>query len=128
MLDHAVACAPIEACGLLSRDGGGQWSGFFPVPNAARSKSRFVMEPGALHSVITRVESCGDEVAGYFHSHPYGPAEPSKVDIEEWPDRAWVSFIGSRDRSVSGQNGWTLQAFEFAERSSGGAALVFGVR
>ncbi len=117
MLDHAAACAPLEACGLLSKDVDGRWSEFYPVSNAARSQSRFVMEPDALFLVISRVESLGGEVAGFFHSHPDGPAEPSQVDTVEWPDRTWVSFLGSLNPHSSEQLDWTLRAFELTGTS-----------
>lgn len=114
MLDNAVARAPIEACGLVSKNGVGQWSGFFPVANAARSKSRFVMDPAALYPVVRRVESTGGEIAGYFHSHPSGPATPSEVDVAEWPDRSWLSFIAFPCRHGSDHSEWTLRAFGMA--------------
>ena len=85
LIAHAREEAPDEACGLL----GGR-SGTQPVVQtsirtaniAAEPTYRFEIDPEALLAGRDRLESAGQELIGFYHSHPKGPAEPSETDQE----------------------------------------------
>jgi [CysO sulfur-carrier protein]-S-L-cysteine hydrolase len=89
MRDHVQACAPLEACGLLL--GRAQVvARVVPVENAARSRSRFRMEPAAQLSAFRSMEEHGLDLLGIFHSHPAEAMNetaalegPSETDIRE---------------------------------------------
>ncbi len=78
---------PREACGILTgtrtQDGAEQVTGFIPARNVHPSpETYFEIDPQALIDAH-RAARTGDspQVLGYFHSHPAGPARPSKTDI-----------------------------------------------
>lgn len=82
MQRHINYEAPLEACGLLGGKNG-HVELVLPVKNAAASPVRFSMDPKAQLRAMQQIEMEGLELVGIFHSHPRGPSEPSKTDIEE---------------------------------------------
>jgi proteasome lid subunit RPN8/RPN11 len=82
MQDHLASCLPEEGCGLLAGRAA-RVSEVIPVPNAARSATRFLMEPRAQLLALERIEQEGLELLGIFHSHPAGPDGPSETDMRE---------------------------------------------
>jgi proteasome lid subunit RPN8/RPN11 len=71
------------------------------------------------HWALNREESRGD-VVGFFHTHPLGPARPSRRDVKTM--RAWASCFGKPllclIQSVDG-----LAAFRFDNHASSGSEL-----
>jgi len=82
MLRHAAAEAPLEACGLLAGKDG-QVQKVFPMRNAARSAVRFRLDPQEQFDIFSAMEERGLELLGIYHSHPNGPATPSRTDVAE---------------------------------------------
>lgn len=82
LVDHAVACAPLEACGLL---GGTSASvtRFVPVLNSTASPTRFALDGAELLAAESTIERAGLEVVGVMHSHPSSPAWPSDTDLRD---------------------------------------------
>jgi proteasome lid subunit RPN8/RPN11 len=96
---------PEEACGLL----GGIDNRVFavvPVTNVLRSVARYRMEPAEQLRAFQRFEADAMDLVGIYHSHPAGPAQPSKTDVAEayYPDAAYL--IWSMDIE-----GWKCRAF-----------------
>jgi proteasome lid subunit RPN8/RPN11 len=83
MLEHVKAAHPNEGCGLIAgRSGVGER--FIPMRNtAANPATRFAMDPSELVRAFQSMRGAGEEIAAICHSHPFGPAAPSSVDIEE---------------------------------------------
>jgi proteasome lid subunit RPN8/RPN11 len=97
---HARRAYPDECCGFLVAppDPGD--------PRSARSvrsvieasneyaggrRRRFLVQPEELRAVERRLEGDGQVLAGFYHSHPDHPAEPSQFDQEHaWP---WYSYL-----------------------------------
>jgi proteasome lid subunit RPN8/RPN11 len=80
MLAHALAEAPLEACGIVvGRDG--RPLRFVPTANAAASPVRYEIAPRDLLRVTLAVEAAGESIWGIFHSHPTSAAYPSATDI-----------------------------------------------
>jgi len=71
---------PREACGILLGNHA-TITRFVETANVHPSPAtRFEIDPQALIDVHRIARAGGEQVAGYFHSHPAGPAEPSATD------------------------------------------------
>ena len=48
------------------------------------------MDPAELIAAMRDLRNAGEELTGIYHSHPHGPAHPSKTDIERayYPEAA----------------------------------------
>lgn len=118
MLDHVLAALPEEACGLLGgRDGAVRR--VIPVANAARSATRFRMQPEQQVRAMLALEAEGLEMTGIFHSHPEGPPGPSATDLAEaaYPQAAYLIWS-------PGPQGWACHAFRLEPDGARPIALV----
>jgi proteasome lid subunit RPN8/RPN11 len=88
LIEHARKKYPEEACGLLV--GRGSADRFIPMENTLASTTAFEMDPAQLISAFRDLRQGGEELIGIYHSHPSGPARPSKMDIERayYPEAA----------------------------------------
>jgi len=80
MLAHALAEAPLEACGIVAGCDGRPLR-FIPTANAAQSPVRYEIAPRDLLRITIEVESAGECIWAIFHSHPTTAAYPSATDI-----------------------------------------------
>jgi proteasome lid subunit RPN8/RPN11 len=88
VIQSARDAYPKEACGLLvGRDAAGR---FVPVKNVATDASQYEMDPAELIASLRDLRQTGEKLLAIFHSHPSGPAEPSKRDIQQayYPEAA----------------------------------------
>src|SRR5690554_2802929 len=77
---EARKAAPLECCGILL-GAAGRIDHAVPAANiAADPRTRFEIEPGALIAAYRAERAGGPKVAGFYHSHPDGPAAPSAID------------------------------------------------
>lgn len=80
MLAAARAAHPEEACGILLGTER-KVQAFLQTANVhARPERHFEIDPQALIDAHRTARGGGPRIAGYFHSHPEGPAEPSATD------------------------------------------------
>lgn len=93
---HAAAEAPREACGLLFAS-----ADRIEVVRATRNvadepERRFEIDPAALFAAIRAERAGGPRLAGYYHSHPGGRAEPSDTDRASaaGDGRLWLIVAG----------------------------------
>ncbi|ADD05108.1 metalloprotease JAMM1, desampylating [Natrialba magadii ATCC 43099] len=94
--DHARDGAPEEICGIL----GGSFDAnrsrvesSYPTVNVADTpRTRYRIDPEEQLECFERLEAAGEEIVGFYHTHPNGPARPSETDVEAatWPDRSYV--------------------------------------
>ena len=84
VIEHAKVSYPREGCGLLTA------TRFIPVANIAPGATEFEMDPAELIAAMRDLRIAGEELTGIYHSHPHGPAHPSKTDIERayYPEAA----------------------------------------
>ena len=80
MLAQLQDVYPLEGCGLLAGRGG-RVERIYPVDNALRSPTEFEMDPGQQVQAMFDLEEAGWEMVAIYHSHPYGPPEPSTTDV-----------------------------------------------
>ncbi|WP_080508429.1 desampylase [Haloparvum sedimenti] len=107
LIAHARDGVPEEVCGVLggtrvadderpTSDGTGRTDRAetsLAVENAAaNARSRYEMAPAALLEAVEAIEDAGDDVVGFYHSHPRGPAEPSATDRDRatWDGYCYV--------------------------------------
>ena len=92
VIDHARACKPEEACGILAGDRGGNVKRVFLMENAEHSSSFYVMDSREQFQVFDEMERDGLELVAIFHSHPHSPAFPSPKDMELalYPDSVYL--------------------------------------
>jgi len=90
--------APLEVCGVLggrseSVDEPRRVSTAYPAENVASTpQTRYAIDPETQYAIFTRLEACGEEIVGFYHSHPRGPDRPSATDaaLATWPGRSYV--------------------------------------
>jgi proteasome lid subunit RPN8/RPN11 len=88
VIEHAKANYPQESCGLLV--GAGSATRFIPMANVLASSSAYEMDTGSLIRTFRDLRSTGEELLAIYHSHPHGPARPSRSDVERayYPEAA----------------------------------------
>lgn len=80
MIAHAGANPAREACGLLLGEPARVISAE-PAANVAGDPAHaFELDPGALFRAQRAARAGGPQIAGWYHSHPNGRAEPSAED------------------------------------------------
>ena len=80
LLAEAEQAAPFECCGLLLGDGR-KIASYRAADNAHPDPAtHFEIDPAALIHALREERQGGTRVAGYYHSHPTGPGEPSTTD------------------------------------------------
>ncbi|MCB2078545.1 MAG: M67 family metallopeptidase [Novosphingobium sp.] len=94
--EEAARAAPEECCGLLLGQGE-------TITEARRADNvadnrlhRFEIDPMALLSAHKAARAGGQQVLGYFHSHPQGHPVPSATDCDHasGDDRVWAIVAG----------------------------------
>ena len=96
VVDHAREGAPEEVVGVLAGRRGDDVS---TVERALRGRNaadaprtRYEIAPNEQLALLEQVEAAGDDVVGFYHSHPRGPAAPSDVDAGRaaWPGHSYL--------------------------------------
>ena len=80
LVAHAWSDFPYEVCGLLGVTPSGDVR-HFPITNAERSMTYYVMEPHELLGALRTIEDEGWQLVIY-HSHTHTQAYPSRTDID----------------------------------------------
>ena len=106
--EHAAGVGREECCGaLLGR--GGVVVRAQPLANEASERTnRYFIGPRSVLALEAAAVRAGLEVIGFYHSHPSGGAEPSKVDLgHAWP--GYLYLIVSPGDGADGVRGWRLR-------------------
>lgn len=114
---HAREGAPEEVCGVLggSRNPDGETvvTTSRRVPNVADTPgTRYELDPADQMQAMDAIEEQGEEVVGFYHSHPRGPEGPSETDarLATWPGYCYC-IVSLPDEAVGAWR-WTGEAFE----------------
>ena len=118
IVERAREGHPEEICGIFGGEYGPERSRVrsqYPAENVAETpRTRYRIDPEAQLERFERLEARGEEIVGFYHSHPQGPPRPSETDVASatWPDRSYVVVsldpleLGSwRWRSSDGEAG-----------------------
>ncbi|MFP9190476.1 desampylase [Natronosalvus vescus] len=114
IVEDARSAVPEECCGVF---GGGfdtnrsRVDSRYPTRNvAAEPRREYRIDPEEQLAVFEELEDRGEEIVGFYHSHPRGPHEPSETDVAgaAWPDRSYVivSLEGDHGEEVIGSWRW----------------------
>ncbi|MFN2556293.1 MAG: Mov34/MPN/PAD-1 family protein [Nitriliruptorales bacterium] len=97
LVDRAWSDFPYEVCGLLGLRSDGSIV-HFPVTNAERSMTYYVMDGKELLQAMRTIEDEGWRLAIY-HSHTHTEAFPSRTDVElaAYPDALHL-IVSLQDR------------------------------
>jgi proteasome lid subunit RPN8/RPN11 len=82
---EARAAFPGECCGLLEGKRDGDFiriTALHPARNLSSDNDRFEIDTADHFAAIRAARANGHEIAGCYHSHPNGKAEPSARDAE----------------------------------------------
>lgn len=114
MVAHAREGAPEEVVGVLAgeRDPD-RVTGVERASNAAETpETRYAIDPAEQVAVLDRIEARGDEVVGFYHSHPRGPPRPSATDEARatWAGYVYAIVSLADDPSLDAWR-WTGEAF-----------------
>ena len=99
MVAHALACYPLEMCGLIAGAPGGDdvvsvaW--FEPCDNIAESSKVYTVDPRQHLAADRRAEDEGIEIVGVVHSHTHTEPYPSPTDVAQAVDPGWHYVIVS---------------------------------
>src|SRR5204863_9842922 len=77
---HAKAAYRNDGCGWIV--GGQGAERFIPMRNISPSAAHYEMDPAELIATLRDLRQTGEDLIAIYHSHPHGPAEPSKTDVE----------------------------------------------
>lgn len=116
-IDHAREGAPAEVCGVLGGDRGpaSHARTLHRAENVATNpRVEYRIDPTEQLSLMEAVEADGQEVVGFYHSHPRGPAEPSPTDRRRatWTGRSYVIVVLDCAHPYVGSWRWTGEEFE----------------
>lgn len=96
MRSEAQAAHPDECCGILLGEGRAI-NRAVPAKNVHPTpQTHFEIDPQALIDAHRAAREGGLQVAGYYHSHPVGEAEPSATDaaMASGDGRVWALIAG----------------------------------
>lgn len=95
---HAEQSLPLEAAALLFgrvQDSDVVVSHIELVPNIAKSKTSFSVDPETEYRLLVEAEERGEDLVGIFHSHP-APPKPSASDLRNMRLNPVVWVISSK--------------------------------
>ncbi|NOY69912.1 MAG: M67 family metallopeptidase [Deltaproteobacteria bacterium] len=91
LISHAIAEAPLEACGYLAGKDG-TITKAYKMTNTDQSNIHFSFAPEEQFRVVKAARKEGTDLIAVYHSHPETPARPSKEDIRLAHDPC-VSYV-----------------------------------
>lgn len=108
IIKHAYRGEEAEICGILGGTHEAEQSIVTSVRQAENvaemPQMRYYIDPEEQLELTEELEANGEEVVGFYHSHPAGPTKPSETDAARatWPGRSYVivamdgyPFVGS---------------------------------
>ena len=111
---HSEAAYPNECCGILlgqSSPGMRIVTRTVPVPNTSPTpKNHYEIAPRDLIRILRAAHQSGEEILGFYHSHPDHPAAPSPTDLTEahWLGCSYL-ITCVRDGHASQTNSFRLE-------------------
>jgi len=104
---HAADGYPYEICGMLAGPKGGSTvTRAVRAVNDVKDRARdtYRIHPDEHRRIEREVDEAGDEILGYYHSHPEHPARASIRDTEQaWP-RAFYLIVSCVRGQVTESN------------------------
>lgn len=93
IITHCLAVLPDEGCGLFACDGDDRVVAVYPTSNQSPSPVSYTVPPEEHFAALQHAEAAGWRLGGVFHSHPFGSAELSMVDLQAAIEPEWVYLV-----------------------------------
>ncbi|NIO76584.1 MAG: hypothetical protein GTN69_12045 [Armatimonadetes bacterium] len=111
MREHARKTYPEECCGILlgRRNHSQVICSVYPTSNCmtVRTHDRYEMDPREILRADRAAEKEGEEILGFYHSHPDHPPAPSPTDAEfAWPGYIYL-IIAVKEGKETQIKAWT---------------------
>jgi len=109
---HGASTYPDECCGALLGPKQGAIIAAYALPNehAGERRRRFLIGPDEYRMAEKRASETGQELLGFYHSHPDHPAVPSAFDLEHaWPNLSYI-IVSVKKGSPDEMRSWRLKA------------------
>jgi proteasome lid subunit RPN8/RPN11 len=90
---HARNCYPSEACGILAGKivgGNKNVEEVYHTRNVLNSPSAYEIDSVEQLEIFEKTESCGLEILGFYHSHPFWDSFWSEIDEER--SKLWIGY------------------------------------
>lgn len=102
---------PHECCGIFGGDPAQNAVAQIAVAenlNQERSRDRYLMNPKDIVRAQKEFSARGQDVLGYYHSHPDHPARPSETDrANAWAGYSYV-IVSVMNGKVADTRSWVL--------------------
>jgi proteasome lid subunit RPN8/RPN11 len=109
---HAAETYPHECCGALYGRADSDIIGeALPLPNTTEEgpRRRFLIRPADYRWAEAHATKSGQELVGFYHSHPDHPARPSQHDLDHaWPNMHYL-ITSVLDGRVDVTRAWRLR-------------------
>jgi len=121
MTEFAEAAYPYEGCGVLVGKPGGVLVAVSEVVEGRnlvqdRRHDRYELDPKDIIRAERQAREAGQEVIGFYHTHPDHPARPSQFDTERaWPGYRYV-VISVQGGRLAEAKAWRLVGGEVPNR------------
>lgn len=113
IVTHCLASLPDEGCGLFAMDAE-RIVRVYPTANASASPVSYTVPAEEHYAALEDAESSGWRLGGVFHSHPYGSAELSMIDLQGALEPEWVYLVVGM-RSEPEIRAWRVLADQIEE-------------
>ena len=113
---HGAEGYPHEICGILVGPPGSRTATEAKRARniiVERARDRYEIDPRDHIRIQREADAAGQDIVGYYHSHPDHPAQASRFDTE----RAWAGYVYL---IVSVANGAAVDANAFLAEKDGG--------
>ena len=119
LIAEARKAGPEEACGILvgrrepRRSLVVRTVSCQNVAPEGTRRRRFEIDPRRLIEQERALRGSGEQVVGFYHSHPAGDPVPSRVDrtyMALWPDMVWVIVGAGAAEDRSRVRAWNFRA------------------
>jgi proteasome lid subunit RPN8/RPN11 len=107
---HGREAYPHECCGaLIGRDGIVTATSALPNVTEEGPRRRFRVSDRDYLAVQRAADAAGEDLIGFYHSHPDHPAVPSQYDLDHaFPSFAYV-IVSVRQGQAEDLRSWTLK-------------------
>jgi [CysO sulfur-carrier protein]-S-L-cysteine hydrolase len=110
IVEHAVADAPKECCGVVAaRDG--DLVKVYRMRNERDSQFSFEMDGRELMRVLDEIDDAGEQLVALYHSHTRSAPKPSLKDKEYvpgWADTLWI-IVGVKPGDEPEMRVWSFR-------------------
>jgi proteasome lid subunit RPN8/RPN11 len=107
---HGQQTYPNECCGaLIGRDGNVAAALALPNTTEEGPRRRFLVRASDYQLAEAHAAASGQELLGFYHSHPDHPARPSQYDLDHaWPFLSYV-IISILEGEADDLRAWRLR-------------------